>query len=99
VSPDLPGVELGGLAQGLEPVFVVDASADGARAVSHLQSLGYEVFQVPLQLLVERVAVQRPSLIVCNADVPGALAVAQQVRAIPGTRRIHILYVGTSGRH
>ena len=81
MSPDLPGVELGGPAEGPEPVFVVDATADGAEAVRHLRSLGYEVFQVPQQLLVQRVAVQRPSLVVCNADASGALAAAQQLRA------------------
>ena len=89
MSPDLPSVELGGPAEGLKPVFVVDATADGVAAVHHLRSLGYEVFPVPLQLLVQRVAIQQPSLVVCNADTAGALAAAQQLRALPGRRLVH----------
>lgn len=77
---------------------MVDASAEGAKTVSSLRARGYEAFLVPLQLLVSRVAVQRPSLIICNIDFSGALAVAQQVRDVPGTRGVRAIYVGEPGR-
>ena len=54
-------------------IFVSDASAEAERLTTALRARGYSVVDVPLSLLVGRVAVQRPSLILCDVDADGAL--------------------------
>jgi hypothetical protein len=77
---------------------VSDASAEAERLTIALRSRGYPVIDVPLGLLVGRVSVQRPSLILCDADAAQALDTIQRVREVPGGNRIDVLFLGEPGR-
>ncbi|HEU5074842.1 MAG TPA: DUF4388 domain-containing protein [Polyangiaceae bacterium] len=60
-------------------IFVSDASAEAERLTVALRSRGYPTVDVPLGLLSARVSVQRPALILCDADAPGVLEVVATV--------------------
>ena len=60
-------------------IFVSDASAEAERLISALRTRGYQVVDVPLGLLVNRVSVQRPALILCDADAPGAVESVERI--------------------
>ena len=66
-------------------IFVSDASAEAERLTVALKSRGYPTVDVPLGLLSARVSVQRPALILCDADAPGVLEVVAAVCTSPGT--------------
>ena len=61
-----------------------DASAEAERLTVALKSRGYPTVDVPLGLLSARVSVQRPALILCDADAPGVLEVVAAVCHGPG---------------
>jgi hypothetical protein len=73
-----------------------DASAEAERVNAALRSRGYWVVDVPLGLLAGRVAVQRPSLVVCDADAPGTLETMNRMQLAAGGRPIEVLLVGAS---
>ncbi len=79
-------------------IFVSDASAEAERLTTALRARGYPVIDVPLGLLVSRVSVQRPSLILCDADATAALDTIHRVRETPGGNRIDVLFLGEPGR-
>ncbi|MEO7033720.1 MAG: DUF4388 domain-containing protein [Polyangiaceae bacterium] len=79
-------------------IFVSDASAEAERLTTALRSRGYPVIDVPLALLVSRVAVQRPSLILCDADATAALETIKRLRETPGGNRIDVIFLGEPGR-
>ncbi len=83
---------------GIPPLFICDNTADGDAIVRSLSSVGYDVFRVPLTLLLSRVEVQKPSVIIIDVDAPSALGCAQEVRDIPGSRAIRVLFTGQAGR-
>lgn len=56
-----------------------DASAEAERLTVALKSRGYTTVDVPLGLLSARVSVQRPALILCDADAPGVLDVVATI--------------------
>lgn len=75
-------------------IFVSDASAEAERLISALRARGYQVVDVPLGLLVNRVSVQRPALILCDADAPGALESIERIhRDVPGGHRVDVVFV------
>lgn len=75
-----------------------DASAEAERLISALRARGYQVVDVPLGLLVSRVSVQRPALILCDADASGAMDTVERVhRDIPGGHRVDVLFVREQG--
>ncbi len=76
-------------------IFVSDASAEAERLISTLRARGYQVVDVPLGLLVSRVSVQRPALILCDADAPGALESVERIhRDLPGGHRVDVVFIG-----
>ncbi len=79
-------------------VFVSDPSAEAGELASALRARGYTVIDVPLQLLVGRVAVQRPSLIVCDVDAEGAIETVGRLRDVPGGSVVEIIFLGEAGR-
>ncbi|MEO8901372.1 MAG: hypothetical protein ABI488_06665 [Polyangiaceae bacterium] len=79
-------------------IFVSDASAEAERLTTALRSRGYPVIDVPLGLLVSRVSVQRPSLILCDADATAALETIKRLRETPGGNRIDVIFLGEPGR-
>ena len=99
VTPHLEaGGDTGNNEEGGSLIFVSDASAEAERLTTALRGRGYPVIDVPLGLLVSRVSVQRPSLILCDADAPGALETIQRVRETPAGNRIDVLFLGEPGR-
>jgi hypothetical protein len=79
-------------------VFVSDASAEAARISVKLGELGYAVADVPLALLAGRVAVQRPALVVCDADAEGAVDALVRVRELTADSRVAIIALGERER-
>jgi hypothetical protein len=79
-------------------IFVSDPSAEADRLSAALHGEGYSVIDVPLSLLVARVAVQTPSLILLDIDADGALDVVGRLRDVPGAQGIDILFLGDAGR-
>jgi hypothetical protein len=66
--------------------------------ISTLRTRGYQVVDVPLGLLVNRVSVQRPSLILCDADAPGAVESVERIhRDVPGGHRVDVVFVRERG--
>lgn len=97
--PDPPaGGDTGSQSESGALIFVSDASAEAERLTTALRGRGYPVIDVPLGLLVSRVAVQKPALILCDADAPGAVDTIQRLREVPGAQRIDVLFVGEPGR-
>ncbi len=92
------GGDTGNNEEGGSLIFVSDASAEAERLTTALRGRGYPVIDVPLGLLVSRVSVQRPSLILCDADATAALETIQRVRETPGGSRIDVLFLGEPGR-
>lgn len=79
-------------------IFVSDASAEADRLSSALRGRGYAVVDVPLSLLVARVAVQRPAVILVDIDADGALDTVTRLRDVPGASGIDLLFIGEPGR-
>jgi hypothetical protein len=75
-------------------IFVTDPTVEAARIEWDLRARGYDVIDVPLAMLVGRVAVQRPTLILLDVDAAGALEVAARVRQLPDAAEIGIIYAG-----
>jgi len=79
-------------------IFVSDASAEAERLISALRTRGYQVVDVPLGLLVNRVSVQRPALILCDADAPGAVESVERIhRDVPGGHRVDVVFIRDRG--
>jgi hypothetical protein len=68
-----------------------DASAEAERLSLALRSRGHWVVDVPLGLLAGRVSVQRPAVVVCDADAPGTLETITRVHIAAGDRAIEVL--------
>jgi hypothetical protein len=99
VTPHLrAGGDTGNSEEGGTLIFVSDASAEAERLTTSLRGRGYPVIDVPLGLLVGRVTVQRPALILCDADAAAALDTIQRVRELPGGNRIDVLFLGEPGK-
>lgn len=79
-------------------IFVSDASAEAERLTKALRERGYLVVDVPLSMLVNRVAVQRPALILCDVDADAALETTHRLRDVPGGSGVDLIFLGESGR-
>src|SRR5690349_6975244 len=71
-----------------------DASAEAERLTVALRADGYAVVDVPLALLAGRVAVQRPSLVLCDADAEGALDTLTRIRGLRPDRVVPVILLG-----
>ena len=78
-------------------MFVSDASAEAERASQALRAEGYVVVDVPLSMLVARVAVQHPRVIVIDVDADGAVETVARVRELPDADDVEVLFVGRGG--
>jgi hypothetical protein len=78
-------------------IFVADASAEAERLTVALRARGYPVLDVPLGLLMSRVAVQRPVLVLLDIDSLGALDVCRDLKASAGNP-IRQLLIGDASR-
>jgi hypothetical protein len=75
-------------------IFVSDPSVEADRLSTSLRSRGYTVIDVPLSLLLARVAVQIPSIILLDVEADGALEIAVRLREIPGGQSVDVLFLG-----
>jgi len=80
-----------------QAVFVSDPSAEAERMAQALRAAGYAVVDVPLSMLIARVAVQRPRVILLDADAEGALAAVARLRDLPDAEGIDVVFVGKLG--
>jgi hypothetical protein len=76
---------------------VSDPTAEAERVAQALRGVGYGVVDVPLSMLVARVAVQHPRVILVDADSDGALDVVGRMRELPEADDIHVLYLARPG--
>jgi hypothetical protein len=90
-------VDEGGVRGPLATVFVSDPTAEAERVAQALRSAGYLVVDVPLSMLVARVAVQHPRVILVDADSEGALDVVGRMRELPDADAIDVLFVARPG--
>jgi len=97
VGSDLPGVDTAA-PRDEQLIFMSDASAEAERLMTALKNRGYAVVEVPLALLVGRVAVQKPALILCDVDAAPALDVVRRLRDVPGGGRVDIVFFGQPSR-
>ncbi len=80
-----------------ETLFVSDPTAEAEQVAGALRTSGYTVVDVPLSMLVARAAVQRPRVVLIDADSQGALDVVARLRELPSCEEMHILYVAAPG--
>ncbi len=81
----------------LTTVFVSDPTAEAERIAQALRAAGYMVVDVPLSMLVARVAVQHPRIILVDADGEGALDVVARMRELPDADAIDVLFIARPG--
>jgi hypothetical protein len=74
-------------------VFVSDPTAEAERISRALRAGGYIVVDVPLSMLVARVAVQRPRLVLVDADSHGALEAVSRLRELPQAEEVPVVFV------
>ncbi|HEU4410985.1 MAG TPA: hypothetical protein VFS43_37375 [Polyangiaceae bacterium] len=89
------GFGAGAQARGV--VFMTDPSAEAERAAQALRASGYVVLDVPLALLPSRVAVQRPDVVVVDAEAESVREVIARLRALPGGQGIDLIFLGALG--
>jgi hypothetical protein len=78
-------------------VFVSDPTAEAERVAQALRVGGYLVVDVPLSMLVARVAVQCPHVILIDADSDGALDAVSRMRELPDADDIHVVFIARPG--
>jgi hypothetical protein len=87
----------GGARGPIATVFVSDPTAEAERVARELRAAGYAVVDVPLSMLVARVAVQHPRIILVDADSEGALDIVSRMRELPDADDIHVLFLARPG--
>jgi hypothetical protein len=78
-------------------VFVSDPTAEAERVARALRARAYTVVDVPLSMLVARVAVQHPDVVLVDADSHGALDVVSRMRELPQADDVHVFFVAAPG--
>ena len=74
-----------------------DPTAEAERVAQALRVGGYAVVDVPLSMLVARVAVQSPRVVLIDADSDGALDIVARMRELPDADDIHVLFLARPG--
>jgi hypothetical protein len=78
-------------------VFVSDPSVEAERIMQALRATEFHVVDVPLAMLVARVAVQRPRVVIIDADADGALDAIARMRELPDAESIDVVFIGRLG--
>jgi hypothetical protein len=78
-------------------VFVSDPSVEAERIMQALRAAEFHVVDVPLAMLVARVAVQRPRVVIIDADADGALDAIARMRELPDAESIDVVFIGRPG--
>jgi hypothetical protein len=97
VLPGAVRVDEGGGRGPIITVFVSDPSVEAERIAQALRASDYVVVDVPLSMLVARVAVQCPTIVLIDADSDGALDAIARMRELPEADDIHVLFVSRPG--
>jgi DNA-binding response OmpR family regulator len=79
-------------------VFVSDPSAEAERIALALRTVGYTVVDVPLTMLLARASVQRPRLVLVDADAEGAMECVQRLRELPDADDVEVIFLGHAGQ-
>ncbi len=96
-QPDDARVEASGPRSAPVTVFVSDPTAEAERVAQAMRAGGYTVVDVPLSMLIARVAVQHPRVILIDADGEGALDVIARMRELPDAEDNHVLLLALPG--
>lgn len=75
-------------------IFICGPSAEAEHVAASLRGHGYLVVDVPLSMLVARVAVQRPRIVLVDADADGAYAAVLRMRELPDADAVDVLFLG-----
>ncbi len=75
-------------------VFIGDPSAEAEGVAQALRAAGFLVVDVPMSMLVPRVAVQKPRVVVLDADAPEARMVIDELRSVARGQQIEIVLLG-----
>lgn len=75
-------------------IFMSDPSAEAERVAQVLRGSGYQVVDVPLSLLLARVAVQKPRVVVVDADAEGAHEAVLMLHAAALEASIDVVFLG-----
>jgi hypothetical protein len=78
-------------------VFISDPSVEAERITQALRLAELHVVDVPLSMLVARVAVQRPRVVIIDADADGALDAIARMRELPDAESIDVVFCGRAG--
>ena len=78
-------------------VFVSDPTAEAERISEALRGAGFQVIDVPLSMLVARVAVQRPQVVIVDADTEGAIDAIGRMREVADCESVDVLFTGRAG--
>ena len=78
-------------------VFVADLTPEAEALALALRAAGHTVVDVPPSMLVARVAVQRPRIVLVDADTEGVLEVVERMRELPDADDIHVLFIARPG--
>jgi CheY-like chemotaxis protein len=78
-------------------LFVSDPTVEAEGMTRALRSGGYSVVDVPLSMLVARVAVQPPRVVLVDADSHGAFEVVARMRELPHGDGIPVLFIAEKG--
>jgi CheY-like chemotaxis protein len=78
-------------------LFVSDPTVEAEGMTRALRSSGYSVVDVPLSMLVARVAVQAPRVVLVDADSHGAFEVVARMRELPHGDGIPVLFIAEKG--
>lgn len=78
-------------------VFVSDPSVEAERVSQALREAKLHVVDVPLSMLVARVAVQRPNVVLVDADAEGAIEMVGRMRELPASDAIDVIFLGRAG--
>ena len=78
-------------------IFISDPSVEAERITQALRLAEFHVVDVPLSMLVARVAVQRPRVVILDADADGALDAIARMRELPDAESIDVVFCGRPG--
>src|SRR5262245_9569108 len=83
------------LARGMPTtIFVADPSAEAEGIAQVLRARGYIVADVPLSMLVARVAVQCPRVLLIDADADDTLETLAKMREMPEADSVDVIFLG-----
>lgn len=98
MEPDSSDGDAGSSSSSESLIFVSDASAEAERLAAGLRTRGYVVVDVPLALLLSRVAAQKPAIVLCDADAADAFDTIERLREMPGGQSVDVLFFGDPSR-